>query len=124
MKEGQIFKLKESQQELGLPTEVTIEKIDGDRVDISSDQGKWESTREIVESLYEPKEELTTETLPKFAIAALDEVIALFDMYAATQSPLAGLNVKTKILNLKDSIAKVSGMEVKSPLSILGKKLS
>ena len=55
---------------------------------------------------------------------ATNEVVALFDAYAATQSPLAGIQVKTKLLGLKDNIARTAGLKTEPTHHLLGKKVA
>lgn len=125
-KEGQILKIKEDQDQDGLPAEVMVTKVEGEAVHITSESGTYESTAEILDTFYVAKEEFTLLTMPKMTIDALDKVVGLFDIYAATQSPLAGMQVKAELLSLKESIARVSGLKSSIPAveSVLGKKLS
>jgi hypothetical protein len=123
MKENQVYKLKEGQDQAGLPLEVTITKIDGDAIFITSSEGSWESTEEIIETFYDPKEDFSIENMPKLSMDAIDEVVSLIEIFVSTQNPIAGLQAKTKLLGLKDNIAKVGGIKSASPASILGKKV-
>jgi hypothetical protein len=121
---NQVFKIKEGQETAGLPSEVTITKIEGASVFISATDGSaYESNAEVLEAFYTPKEEFSAETLPKMSIEALDDIIAHFDLYASTESALAGVNVKIKLLALKDNIAKVAGIK-STAQTILGKKIA
>lgn len=122
-KEAQTLKLKEEHAGADLPKEITISKVDGDTIIINSEEGTVESTAAILESFYELKEELTLESLPRTVISTLDEVIRLFDAYASSSEPAIGLQVKTKLMSLKASAAKISG-EKASGLAALGRKLS
>lgn len=124
MKEGQVFKLKAGQEQAGLPEEITITKIEAEAVYISSKDGNWESTELIVNTFYEVKEEFNLETMPKLTIDALDEIGALIEAFVTTQNPMAGLQAKIKLTNLKEEIAKVSGLKkAEEALSLLGKKV-
>lgn len=123
-KEGQTLKLKQEHVgSEGLPAEVTVGKTEGDAIIITSEEGTVESTAAILEMFYEAKEELSLETLPKHVIASVEEVIKLFDAYAMTQDPVTGISVKTKLMALKGTAAKIGG-EKPTGLSVLGRKLS
>jgi hypothetical protein len=122
-KESQVLKIKPGQEQEGLPSEVTVVKIEGEAVHVKSDTDTFESTVEILETFYTLKEEFSLLTMPKMSVEAIDDVLAHFDLYAASESPLAGLQVKTKLLALKDNISKVAG--IKSTVSsLLGKKIA
>jgi hypothetical protein len=123
MKEGQVYKIKEGQEAVGLPAEVTISRVDGEVVFITSNGEGWESTKEIVETFYVAKEEFTAESMPKLAMEAIDEAISLLEVFVSTQNPMAGLQAKTKLVTLKDNIAKTVGLKVATPASVLGKKV-
>ena len=124
-KEGQVYKIKPEQEQPGLPVEVVLTKLDvtTGAATLTSSDGVFESTLEVLETFYVVKEEFNLVTMPKFTVNALEEIISLFDVYAATESALAGIQVKTKLLALKDNISKAAGIkaEVVSPL---GKKIS
>lgn len=123
MKQGLVYKIKEGQEAAGLPLEVTISKIEGDAIFIASADGIWESTQEIIDTFYSIKEEFNLANMPKLTLEAIDEVISLMEMFVATQNPLAGLTVKTKLLALKENIAKASGFKPAAAASLLGKKV-
>lgn len=124
-KEGQVYKIKPEQEQPGLPVEVTLTKLDATTgaATLTSTDGVFESTLEVLETFYVVKEEFNLVTMPKLTVSALEEAIALFDVYASTQSALAGIQVKSKLLALKENIAKAAGIkaEVASPL---GKKIA
>lgn len=123
-KESQTWKLKaEHQGSEDLPKEITIGKIDGETIVITSEQGTVESTAAIIEMFYELKEELSLDTLPKHIVAGIDEVIRLFDAYAVSQDPITGMSVKSKLIALKSVAAKIGG-EKPTGLAVLGRKLS
>lgn len=120
---GTKLKLRADQAEADLPKEITITSIEGDAILVTSEAGTFESNADILDAFYEKAEEFSLETMPKLTLEALDEVIALFDVYAATQSPVAGIQVKTKLTLLKDAIEKATGKKV-IVHSILGKKVA
>ena len=124
-KEGQVYKIKPEQEQPGLPLEVTLTKVDlsTGSATLSSSEGTYESTIEVLETFYVLKEEFTLENMPKMTISALDEIVSLFEIFAASQSPLAGLQVKAKILALQENISKVAGIKQETP-SLLGKKIA
>jgi hypothetical protein len=120
---GLKLKLKPEQLQAELPQEIEVTLVDGESIHVTSEAGTFESSKDILDAFYVKAEELTLESLPKTVIEALAEVIALFDVYAATQSALAGIQVKTKLLTLKDSVARVSGHKSEG-VSLLGRKIS
>lgn len=127
-KEGLELKLKPEHEGQGLPTLVKVTKVEikdsGVAVTVESEEGGYESTAEILDAFYTVKEELTAEKLPEHVVKTLDDVVALFDVYASTESPLAGIQVKTKLLELKSTVLKLSGLKPAAVPSLLGKKLS
>ena len=127
-KDGQVLILKPDAVQEGLPSEVTVVKQEikdgGVAVTVSSEAGTFESTQEILDTFYVVKEEFSLESLPKLTVQAIDEVLALFDAFAATQSPLAGVQVKTKLMGLKDNIAKTAGLKTEPTHHLLGKKVA
>lgn len=131
-KEGQVYKIKPEQEQPGLPQEVTLSKVDltiGSAT-LSSVDGSYESTIEILESFYDLKEEFNLTNLPKLTVNAIDEVISLFDIFAASQNALAGIEVKSKLMGLKSNIQKAAELvkeeedEPAEEISPLGKKIA
>ena len=122
-KESQVLVLQAGQEQDGLPSELTVLKVEGEAVTVTSAEGTFESTAEILDTFYTAKEEFSLSTMPKMSVDAIDEILLAFDFYAVSQSPLAGIQVKTKLLALKDNISRVAGLksDTKSPL---GKKVS
>ena len=127
-KEGQVLSLKPEHAAEGLPSEVRVVKQEikdgGVAVTVSSEAGDFESTQEILDNFYVVKEEFSLETMPKLTVQAIDEIVALFDVFAASQSAIAGIQVKTKLMGLKDNISKVAGIKAAPAVHLLGKKLS
>lgn len=123
--ESQTLKLKADQKQEGLPAEVTITRIEGEVITVSSSDGVFETSAQILDAFYTSKENLTLENLPKVTMATIDEALTLFDVYASTHDPLTGIQVKSKLFNLKAGIAKVTGQVVEaSAASPLGRKIS
>jgi hypothetical protein len=127
-KEGQVYRLKPEQEQEGLPKEVTLSSINPVTgfARLSSSEGVYDSTLEILESFYILKEEFSLVNMPKLTVAAIDEVMSLFDIFAASQSALAGIEVKSKLMNLKDNIQKAADLptETEEQVSPLGKKIA
>lgn len=130
-KEGQVYKIKPEQEQPGLPQEVTLSKVDlvTGAATLTSTDGSYESTIEILESFYNLKEEFNLTNLPKLTVNAIDEVISLFDIFAASQNALAGIEVKSKLIGLKSNIQKAAELvkeedEATEEVSPLGKKIA
>lgn len=126
-KVGQTLVRKPEQDQAGLPQEVRIENIvdseEGRAITIKSDEGTFESNPQILDTFYDIKTQLTLENLPQVVISELDEIGSLFDIYGSSGSPAAGIQVKSKIMGLKEDIQKLTG-QTPEVASILGKKLS
>ena len=122
--ENQVYTIKPEQKQEGLPLEVTITRIDEEAgtILLESDQGTYKSTFEILDTFYSLKREITTEEIPSIAVKAVDELLCLFDIFAASHDPLSGIQVKTKLLALRESLSKlvIAKTEVKS---LLGQKI-
>lgn len=127
-KEGQTYRIKPEQEQDGLPKEVTLSSLDltTGYARLSSPEGIYDSTVEILETFYVLKEEFSLLNMPKLTVAAIDEVMGLFDIFAASQSALAGIEVKSKLMNLKHNIQKAADLpkEVEEQVSPLGKKIA
>lgn len=124
MKEQQVYKVKESQKQEGLPEEITIKTIlSSEAIVVTSADGDYETTEEVINTFYEPKEEFSLETMPKLTIQAIDEAIALIEIFVTTNNGLAGLQAKTKLITLKEDISKVIGLKPEAPTNLLGRKL-
>jgi hypothetical protein len=122
--ENQVYTIKPEQKQEGLPLEVTITRIDEEAgtILLESDQGTYKSTLEILDTFYSLKKEVTSEEIPALAVRSIDELLCLFDIFAASHDPLSGIQVKTKLLLLKESLSKltIAKPEVKS---LLGQKI-
>lgn len=131
-KEGQVYKIKPEQEQPGLPKEVTLSKLDlvSGAATLSSPDGSYESTIEILETFYNLKEEFNLLNMPKLTVVAIDEVMSLFDIFAASQNALAGIEVKSKLMSLKINIEKAADLSkeevpaVEESISPLGKKIA
>jgi hypothetical protein len=130
--EGQVYKIKPEQEQPGLPIEVTLSKLDlltGVAM-LTSVDGSYESSIEILETFYNLKEDFNLLNMPKLTVVAIDEVMSLFDIFAASQNALAGIEVKSKLMSLKSNIQKAADLpkevssEVEEEVSPLGKKIA
>jgi hypothetical protein len=123
-KQGLKLKLKAESQDEDLPKTLTVATVTPEAVFVINEENETiESQEAILNAFYDKAEELTVENLPTHVVEALKEVVGLFDMYAATQHPTAGIQVKSKLIILKEEIEKLTGAK-SSATSLLGRKVA